>query len=238
MKLRLMICAAAAGTALFAEDVTSATYGVLAVSESTVSNVVVGVPWRGITESEPMTDITLSNLVSTATLAENDIVYLYEDGKWYGYSITASGGWNPMTTIGTNTVTSAGAADVKTMARGSGLVIQRASSVTPIYLCGRYDETAPSATSISANSTTLIANPKTVAVNITAGNTGDEIRVPGNGGTMTVYEKRDDGWYGTVTNTTFGFPVTRKQKLSDGVPLGAGKGAFYVSKGAACSISW
>ncbi len=237
MKLRLMICTAAASTALFAAEVTSETYGVLAVSDTATSNTVVGVPWRNVNEAA-MQDVTLSNLVSTATLAENDIVYLYENGQGYGYCLTSGGVWEPMTTIGTNTVTSAGPADAKALARGAGLIIQRASTTAPIYLCGRYDAEPPSATSISANTTTLIANPKTVTVNITAGNTGDEIRVPSNGGTMIVYQKKDDGWYGTETDNSLGFPITRKVKLSAGVPLEAGKGAFYVSKDAACSITW
>ena len=51
MKLRLMICVAAAGTALFAAEVTSKTYGVLAVSDTATSNTVVGVPWRTVNEA-------------------------------------------------------------------------------------------------------------------------------------------------------------------------------------------
>ena len=47
MKLRLMICAMAAGTALFATDPTtsSVVYGVMGVSDTASSNTVVGVPW-------------------------------------------------------------------------------------------------------------------------------------------------------------------------------------------------
>ena len=235
MKLRLMICTAAASTALFAADVTSATYGVLAVSDTTTTNTVVGVPWVNVGEG----NVTLSNLVSTATLADNDMVYFYEGTTWYSYKVQ-SGVFVPVTTVNGEAVTPPSAADVKTFARGIGLIVQRADTTKPIYLCGRDDSTNPSSTSVSARSTALIANPKTETVNITAGAAGDQISVPGNGGTMNTYERRSDGWYRTVTDTTsFPFPVTRKEKLENGVPLAAGKGAFYVNKGeSAVTINW
>lgn len=234
MKLRLMICTAAASTALFAADVESATYGVLAVSDTTTTNTVVGVPWVNVGEG----NVTLSNLVSTATLAENDMVYFYEGNTWYSYKVQ-SGVFVPVTTVNGENVTPPSAADVKAFARGTGLIVQRVNTTNPIYLCGRYDSTSPSATSVSAGSTALIANPKTVEVKITVGNVGDQISVPGNGGTMNTYEKRSDGWYGTVTDNSLGFPITRKVKLDEGVPLAAGKGAFYVNKGeSAVTINW
>ena len=89
----------AASTALFATDVTSYTYGVLAVSDTTSSNTVVGVPWRQVNEAATPADITLSNLVSTTTLATGDIVYLYESGTWKGYTLSATKVWEPMTAL-------------------------------------------------------------------------------------------------------------------------------------------
>ena len=53
MKLRLMICAMAAGTALFATDVTSYTYGVLAVTNATATTVVGVRVRRGTVTSLP-----------------------------------------------------------------------------------------------------------------------------------------------------------------------------------------
>ena len=235
MKMRLMICAAAASTALFAtDDVTSDTYGVLAVGDNTTTNTVVGVPWVNVGEG----NVTLSNLVSTATLADNDMVYFYEGTTWYSYKVQG-GVFVPVTTVNGEAVTPPSAANEKTFARGTGLIVQRANTTDPIYLCGRYDENPHSATSVSVG-TALIANPKTVEVKITTGNVGDQISVPGNGGTMNTYEKRSDGWYATVTDTTsFPFPVTSKVKLNDGVPLAAGKGAFYVNKGESeVKINW
>lgn len=238
MKLRLLTCVTVASAALFANEPTdSATYGILAVSDATTTNTVVGVPWLNIGEG----NVTLSNLVSTATLAENDMVYFYESTTttWYSYKVQ-SGVFVPVTTVNGEAVTPPSAANVKTFARGTGLIIQRANTTSPIYLCGRYDTTNPDATSVTAGSTALIANPKTVEVKITVGNDGDQISVPGNGGTMKTYKKRDGVWYGTVTDTTsFLFPVTRQEALNDGVPLAAGKGAFYMNKGESeVKINW
>ena len=122
------------------------------------------------------------------------------------------------------------AANIKTLSRGAGLIVQRASNANPIYLCGRYDSSTPAAVTIPAGKS-LIANPKTEAVQITAGNAGDQIQIPCNGGTMTTYNKKNDGWYETTTDTSFVFPMTSQTKCANGVTLEAGRGAFYVNKG-------
>ena len=234
MKLRLMICAMAASTALFATDYTGdgKIFGVLGVTDNASSNTVVGVPWFSVSGEA----ISLSNLVSTATLATGDIVYLYEGTTWYGYRLNA-GVWEPMTTVGTNSVSSAGAANAKLLTRGTGLIVQRASNADPIYLCGRDATVTGGSTTIPANATMLIANPALDTKNITTGVVGDQIRVILNGGAMNIYEKGSDGWYETVTDMSFGFPMTSKVKLDNGVPLAPGMGAWYVSKGES-TISW
>lgn len=252
MKKRLMVCAMAASAVLFAEDVTdvtSATYGVLAVSDSTVSNLVVGVPWRNV--GETLSDVTLSNLVSTATLAENDKVYLYEethDGStvttnWYEYVCSATGVLVPSTTVFGKSYTTASPADLKTLSRGTGLIIQRANNTKPIYLCGRYDETAaPSATTIPANSIVLIANPLTTEKEIGAsvGSNGDQIRVPLNNGGLIVYTKKDGVWghyVETETKSSRGGTVI-SQTWTPGCTLAAGKGAWYVCGDTVTIIEW
>ena len=244
MKLRLMICAMAASTALFATDPTtsSVVYGVMGVSDTASSNTVVGVPWVNGDAGA----ITLSNLVSTATLATGDIVYLYESGTWKGYTLLASKVWDPMTTINGNEVVSPGSADAKELSRGTGLIVQRASNSDPIYLCGRYDSTSPSATPVGAGATVLIANPTTTAKTFGAsdGAVGDQIRVPLNGGGLKIYEKKSDGW-GSIVETTE--TVTRRGKqvtvtsqswTLGGCSLAPGMGAWYVSKDTAADIAW
>ena len=244
MKLRLMICAMVASTALFATDVTSYTYGVLAVTNATATTVV-GVPWRQVNDLATASDITLSNLVSTTTLAAGDIVYLYESGSWKGYTLSATKVWEPMTTINGNEVVSPGSADAKELSRGTGLIIQRASNTDPIYLCGRHEDAVGLNTSVGAGATVLIANPTTTAKTFGAsdGAVGDQIRVPLNGGGLKIYEKKSDGW-GSIVETTE--TVTRRgkqvtvttQTWTLGCSLAPGMGAWYVSKDTAADIAW
>ncbi len=243
MKLRLMICAMAASTALFAtDDVSSYTYGVLAVTNATATTVV-GVPWRQVNEAATATDISLSNLVSTTGLATGDIIYLYEGTTWYGYQLSSAGVWEPYTTVsGTTTVSAPGSADAKTLARGTGLIVQRSSATNPIYLCGRYDSSTPEATSVGAGATVLIANPLTTAKTITGGSNGDEVRVPLDGGGLKVYTNKNATW-GTVVETTTtlpGIPVPIKSQAwsATSCELAPGTGAWYVSKDTATSIAW
>ena len=143
MKLRVMICAMVAGAALFADDVTSPTFGLIRVTDTASSNTVIGVPWKNISDNG---NATLSNLVSTANLETGDIVYLYEGETWLGYQLSAAGVWEALTTVNGTTIVNPESADVKRLARGTGLIIERAHNTNPIYLCGRLDDTTPSAT--------------------------------------------------------------------------------------------
>lgn len=238
MKLRLMICTMAASTALFATDPTtsSVVYGVMGVADTSSSNTVVGVPW---------VNATLSNLVSTATLDTGDIIYLYEGETWYGYRLNA-GVWEPYTTVtgtGNTTVQTPDAADVKTLAQGKGLIVQRASCINPIYLCGRYEVATGLNTQIPAGATVLIANPATTAKAIgnDVGAVGDQICIPLNGGALKIYEKTSDGW-GTYeeTKTTKGGRTKTVRTWKSGCTLAPGMGAWYENKSenATASISW
>lgn len=238
MKLRVMICAMAVSAALFADDVMSSTFGLMRVTDTASSNTVVGVPWKNIGDTG---NVTLSNLVSTATLAADDIVYLYEGTTWYAYQLNAAGIWAPMTTVSGVTSGTPDAANVKTLARGTGLIIQRANNADPIYLCGRYDSSSPGSTTVAAGATALIANPKTEAKIIANdfGSVGDQISVPKNGGALDTYERRADGWYGTTIIKVGGRDVKKKSKLESGVEIAPGKGAWYINNGTADAvIAW
>lgn len=247
MKLRLMICAATASTALFAADVTSDTYGVLAVSDTETHNTVVGVPWRNV--SATLANATLSNLVSTVGLAQGDKVYLYEETRdgssvttnWYEYVLSSTGVFEPSTTVYGQVVTPV-AADAKTLSRGTGLIIQRASNGTPIYLCGRYDSTTPDSTTIPANSIVLIANPLTTVKTIadTVGSNGDEIRIPLDNGGLKIYLKKDGVWgtYVSTTTTSRRGGTVTTTTWTPGCTLAAGKGAWYVCGATEATIAW
>ncbi len=235
MKLRLMICAMAASAALFATDVNSDTFGLVRVTD-TSTNTVIGVPWVSATGSA----VSLSNLVSTATLSAGDVVYLYEGTTWKAYKLSAAKVWEPYTTVGVGGVEGAPSADNKTLARGTGMIIQRASADDAIYLCGRLDTTTPSATAIAASSTVFFGNPLTTVKTISSeGANGDKIVVLKNGGGSTIYEKKNDVWGTYVETTTTTTRGTKKtQTWTPGCTLAPGMGAWYQAGDAAASISW
>lgn len=239
MKLRLMIAAVVASTALFAVDPTSDTFGMIRVNDN-CSNTVIGVPWVNVGTTG---NVTLSNLVSTATLAEGDKVYLFESETWYGYELNGSGEWEPMDTVSDNPNVSSGTPDPaisKTLARGSGLILERGVTNTPVYLCGRYT-TDPVSTPISANTLTLIANPNPTAKVIPVGHTGDEIQVPLNGGGLQIYSVSNNTWYTEVETTTTQGERTKKVRTWTPFPnlsLAPGKGAWYKSGSTGTTINW
>ncbi len=237
MKLRVMICAMAASAALFATDNTSDTFGLVRVTD-TSTNTVIGVPWVGATGDA----VSLSNLVSTATLSAGDVVYLYEGDTWKAYKLSAAKIWEPYTTVGVGGTEGAPSADNKTLTRGTGFIIQRASAADSIYLCGRLDTTTPSATAIAANSTVLFANPLTATKTISSeGANGDQIRVLKNAGGTTIYEKNDGVWGTYVESTSAGRggrPGKTTRTWTPGCTLAPGMGAWYVSGEAGTSITW
>lgn len=243
MKLRLTICAMAAGTALFAgEEVTStATYAVMNVTNA-YTDTVVAVPWVGLDGSE----ITISNLVNTTTLSENDKLYMYgNDGKWYAYTKNAVGNWIGDTTVSSEGVTITDAASQQ-VARGTGLILQRASAGGTVLLCGRVGSGSVS-TTIAANGTTLFANPTTTAVNLndkfTSAHEGDTITIPLNNGGSNVYTFKGTAWgQNTKVARTRVFNGVERTTYQDqwvsGGSIPAGTGALYDCKGTGYTVEW
>ena len=235
MKLRLMTCAMVASTALFALDpvISDNVYGVMRVSDTATTNTVVAVPWVGVDGNA----VTLSNLVSTVTLQENDIVYLYEGTTWYAYKLLESGVWDPVTTIGESTFEQATVADKKALARGSALILQRGSTSYPVYLCGR-DTDAAVSTEILPNTLMLIANPTTEPKAMPVGHEGDEIRVPLNGGGLQIYTIKDGKWGTEVVTKTQGSRPRTVRTWTEGCTLAPGKGAWYKSGATGITVNW
>ncbi len=232
MKLRLMICAAAASTVLFAgdNDATSATYAVMNVTNA-YTDTVIAVPWVGLDGST----ITISNLVNTTTLAEGDKLYMYDNGTWYEYTKSSSGIWTGAETItpeGTHT------AESQVVARGSGLILKRASAGGTVLLCGRVDSNAIQ-TTIAANGKTLFANPTAADVDLntkfTGATNGDAIMIPQNDGGADIYTFNGTEWgkntqvahirvFNGVERTTY------QNQWQKGGTIKAGTGAWYESK--------
>ena len=244
MKLRLMICAAAASTVLFAgdNDATSATYAVMNVTNA-YTDTVIAVPWVGLDGNT----ITISNLVNTTTLAEGDKLYMYDNGTWYEY--TKSGTiWTVAETVsGSGTHT----AESQVVQRGSGLVLQRASAGGTVLLCGRVDSSTIS-TTIAANGKTLFANPTAddVVINTkftaAAGATdGDTITIPlNNGGTDKYTFDGTKSEWGKMTKqattiTINGVERTRyNNEWSKCGSIPAGTGAWYETTGTGYTVEW
>lgn len=253
MKLRLMICAAAASTALFAgEEATSATYAVMNVTNA-YTDTVIAVPWVGLDGSP----ITISNLVNTTTLNNNDKLYMYnDDGTWYEY--TKSGGvWTGAETItpeGTHT------AESQVVQRGSGLILHRASAGGTVLLCGRVDSD-PIQTTIAAGGIetvdetetfvpgkTLFANPCATNVDInvtfTGATIGDAIMIPQNNGRSVIYTYTNataQAEWGTFVEVSYqkNGRTRYKTEWQKGGEIPAGTGAWYESHGSSShSIQW
>ena len=246
MKLRLMICAAAASTALFAtEDANSATYAVMNVTNA-YTDTVIAVPWVGFNGS----DITISNLVNTTTIAAGDKLYMYgSDGKWYAYTKNAAGNLEGDITVSSESITIPDAAE-QTVARGTGLILQRASAGRNVLLCGRVG-TGEINTTIGANGMTLFANPTVLPVNLndkftsSAGAAvGDTITMPLNNGGSDQYTFNGTAW-GKDTWETKERELPNGQKISvqektwtSGGSIPPGTGAWYERKGASYSVNW
>ena len=241
MKLRLMICAAAASTALFAtEDANSATYAVMNVTNA-YTDTVIAVPWVGLDGSA----ITISNLVNTTTLDAGDKLYMYDNGTWYEY--TKSGNvWT-----GAETITQSGShsAESQVVQRGSGLILQRAESGAggTVLLAGRVDS-GTITTTIAANGKTLFANPTTAAEDIntkfTGATNGDTISIPLNNGGADIYTFNGTEW-GTNTQVAVEreFNGVKRTYYKQGWhkcgTIPAGTGAWYESKASESrTITW
>jgi hypothetical protein len=240
MKLRLMICAAAASTALFAgdNDATSATYAVMNVTNA-YTDTIIAVPWVGLDGNTN----TISGLVNTTTLAEGDKLYMYDNGTWYEYTKSSSGVWT-----GAETITPEGAhtAESQVVARGSGLILKRASAGGTVLLCGRVDSN-PIQTTIAANGKTLFANPTALAVDLdtkfTSAANGDTITIPLNNGGFNKYTFNGTEW-GQMTKkattiTINGVERTRYNNVwSKCGSIPAGTGAWYETTGTGYTVEW
>lgn len=244
MKLRLMICAAVASTALFAEDATSATYAVMNVTNA-YTDTVIAVPWVGLDGNA----ITISNLVNTTTIVAGDKLYMYgSDGKWYAYTKNAAGNLEGDITVSSESITTIPDAAEQTVARGSGLILQRTSAGGTVLLCGRVNS-SPVLTTIAANGKTLFANPTASDVSLntkfkTGAEYGDKIMIPqNNGGTLTyMFDGTDWGSTNRVEDGTISLGgrtiKTYKNEWQSGGSIPAGTGAWYETTGEGYTVTW
>ena len=147
------------------------------------------------------TELTVANIVQTATLTEGDELYAYDpDKKQYDvYTLGTDGTWTVVKTVevsasGTATETTSPAAANRVIARGRGFWIVRkgaASGTKPVRLIGNVPETAATVEIPAAvggkPSATLIGVPSDWTLNATDWTDKavrkDTIRVLNNNGT-------------------------------------------------------
>ena len=111
--------------------------------------------------------ITITNLVTTTGLSENDTL-MYNDGEnWYSWHVNENGNWEAVnTTVGGKTTTAATNAQ---FARGRGVWLVRgnASKNNPIFLYGQCDAGTTTTAFTSGTKAqpkyTLMGNPKEAA---------------------------------------------------------------------------
>lgn len=127
------------------------------------------------------TELTVANIVQTATLAKGDELYAYdpEKKKYDIYTLGTDGTWTAVKTVevsasGTATETTSPAAADRVIARGRGFWIVRkgaASDAKPVRLVGNVPETAATVTIPAAAggkpSATLIGVPSDWELNKT-----------------------------------------------------------------------
>ena len=188
MKKLLSIAVCASAVAAFATDteVVCGSVGVTAVTSS-LTNTVVAVSFTDLASSG---DITVSNIVKTANLEVDDILYVFNGSSYESYTLKASGGvkyWDKTVnyTLGAGGLTASEgtAASLATLAVGQGLWLVRGpnwnGSEFTFYIYGKPLESAAS-TSLAAGGAALVGNPTQASLvpTITGAQEGDIIQIP------------------------------------------------------------
>ena len=239
MKKLLSIAVCASAVAAFATDTETLleTVGVTAITSS-YTNTVVAVSYKELGDGNG--NITVSNIVKTANLSENDLLYVYKDGKYQSYTLKVSGGvkyWDRTSdyVIGSNgglTTDTTPAANIATLAAGDGIWLVRPNGWTgddfTFYIYGKLSDVT--SVSIAAGKTVLVGNPTRTAKapSVSGATAGDQILVPANNKVgMQTYN-----YNGTVWSTRI------NKRRQEGLPvIPAGTGFWYVATGAV-TVNW
>lgn len=220
------------------------TIGVLKV-ESSAKSTVIAVPWESLAADGQ--DITVSDLVRTATLTEGDELKVYDTatGKYRAWTLNGSKEWEPMTVVGGASSEEAGDS---TIARGSGVWLTRTDTTKPIYLVGEVAEQTTTTTIAGANEEkptwNLVAAPTVEAVDLNekfpAANEGDVVLVP-TAGAPKRYTFKDGAWgydeYVTTVNKK-GVAVVKVVRNTDVTNVPIGTGFWYMNAGDAKNVEW
>ncbi|MBQ8125979.1 MAG: hypothetical protein IJ173_08880 [Kiritimatiellae bacterium] len=220
------------------------TIGVLKV-ESSAKSTVIAVPWESLAADGQ--DITVSDLVRTATLTEGDELKVYDTatGKYRAWTLNGSKEWAPIPVVGGASSEEAGDS---TIARGSGVWLTRTDTTQPIYLVGEVAEQSTTTTIAGANEEkptwNLVAAPTVESVDLNEkfpdANEGDVVLVPTDGAPKR-YTYKDGSWgyddYVTTVNKK-GIEVVKVVRNTNVTNVPIGTGFWYMNAGDAKNVEW
>lgn len=210
------------------------TIGVLKV-ESGAKTTAIAVPWEALGGG----DISVSNIVRTATLTPGDELKAYApDGKYKAWELDENKVWQPVTVVGGSSEIDA---DAFRVPRGSAVWLTRQDTTQPIYLVGEVAATEKAEVTLAVGTTdnpswNLVGSAGTEPVNVNeiGAATTDKIIVP----TATVpknyeYNTEKGEWgywdYETVVKPNGRKTVTKVWKTAEDIP--AGTGFWYLNGG-------
>ena len=259
MKLRTLfslgaaVCVASASAATLDSP---NTYGIFALPDTTSPDLMISVPWVDCADVSQNTFV--SNVVKTTNLAAGDYLILKDGSTYNSWVLTGTAPnlhWTPQQVVTPDGVTNSVDATGKRIARGMALWLHRAtpSTSSPIYLFGQYSA-AEATSTITAGATTMIANPGTSDLKISAITGKFTSGAPANGDKVMVntatgyktYTYNGSAWTKKTTAAS-ALPAlpggqsasvagTATVENSDVIP--AGKGFWYQSKTGAGTITW
>lgn len=209
--------------------------GVLTVT-TTQKNFVIAAAFDNLDGSS----LTLDKLVKTTNMAAGDLLYVFDNGVFKGWSFDAeTKSWEPLLDV---TATRSGvnfadgtSADEQRCAYGSGIWFQRAGDedvAVKLTVYGKPLEN-PGLFVVPAGATCLLANPtaSAKAPTILDSNTGDMVKLPSDALIQEVYRYNGTDWVGGTD------PITHLPKT--GFPtIPAGSGFWYKSAKDAVTVTW
>ena len=249
MKIKSIACLfAVAAASVYGDVVSQNEFGVLKVTCDS-QKAIIATPW--VKCGDASASVKVTDLVMTSGLETGDAIIVYQGGNFKAWAIS-SGAWTPTTIVdGSNSYPGGSAADAA-VARGEAFWFVKnsftAGDTYDLYLYGQKSTAAATAT-ITSGAYNLIASPSVSDTNMnspslsfTPPNANDEIQVPNAATNLppTTYTyKSGQGWGSKVKTAINGHPGEYVSKWTVGCTIPAGRGFWYVSKGAnGGPISW
>ena len=248
MKKIVAISALLASIAAFATSVTSEnTFGVLKIADTTSEQLIISVPWEKVGGG----DVKITDLVLPKGLYDSTKLYYYDGSNYMAFGVK-DGQWQ-------NGELAGGAVynENQSIARGSALIIVRTkgdedAAYPVIYLSGQYaaatNSTIAEATS-DAPSYTLIAPTVANSSNVDLNTVSDRWSEAKVGDVITygttTYNYDGRFWYketmgDTSISVTGGSSFKPPQKVTTGITIPAGQGAWYIRAkgGTSFTVNW